>query len=33
MKYRKEMAYYHEKGSLDTHPVRIAEKEWEKMFL
>ena len=24
---------YFEKGSLDDHPVRLVEKEWEKKFL
>ena len=28
-KFREEIKKYFEKGSLDEHPVRIAEKEWE----
>jgi putative phage-type endonuclease len=31
-KFYEEMKIYHQKGSLDTHPVRIVEKEWEKIF-
>lgn len=27
--YREEMLKYHKLGSLDTHPVRISEKNWE----
>jgi putative phage-type endonuclease len=30
--YYEEVKIYFEKGSLDDHPVRIAEKEWEKIF-
>ena len=30
--FRKELEKYHELGSLDTHPVRIKEKEWENNF-
>jgi len=30
--YYEEIKKYHELGSLETHPVRIQEKEWEKIF-
>ena len=29
-KFHEEVRKYFEKGSLDEHPVRIAEKDWEK---
>lgn len=32
-KFYEEIKTYHDKGSLDTHPVRISEKEWEKILL
>jgi len=32
-KFHGEIRKYFEKGSLDEHPVRIAEKEWEKNLL
>ena len=31
-KFHEEVEKYFEKGSLDEHPVRIAEKEWEKIL-
>jgi len=30
--FYEEIKKYHELGSLDTHPVRIIEKEWEKLL-
>ena len=30
--YYEEIKKYHELGDLETHPVRILEKEWEKIF-
>jgi hypothetical protein len=30
--FYEEIKKYHELGSLDTHPVRIIEKEWEKFL-
>ena len=32
-KFHEEVRKYFEKGSLDDHPVRLVEKEWEKKFL
>lgn len=31
-KFYEEIKVYYNKGSLDTHPVRIVEKQWEKNF-
>lgn len=32
-KFYEEIKTYHNQGSLDTHPIRIAEKDWEKILL
>ena len=32
MLFHEEVKKYCEQGSLETHPVRLAEKEWQKKF-